>query len=256
MGDASEESKTAEAAAAAPAAVPAGASAAAPSSSSAAASSSSSSPGPPGAATASSGGASGSSANAKSTCVCGVIPSPCVFVCCVASRVCVVWAGSVCECGLLMLVCGEPDFLALCVLLVCSVGCGYCGARFRCRFSRFSTYLPKYFSSEWSFAKCKGPDGVRTICCFGAEPNTVIRTSRPRVWCGCGRVLSPWCVVPHSGVAHVHSSHRRGWLVLQVRNRCLRRRCKAHRVRPVCRRGQWKALRRWCMIQPPCVRFP
>lgn len=35
-------------------------------------------------------------------------------------------------------------------------------------------YLPKYFASEWNFAKCKAPDGVRTICAFGSDPNTVI----------------------------------------------------------------------------------
>ena len=41
-------------------------------------------------------------------------------------------------------------------------------------FSRFKNYLPKYFASEWNFAKCKVPDGVRTICAFGSEPNTII----------------------------------------------------------------------------------
>ena len=46
------------------------------------------------------------------------------------------------------------------------------------RFSRFKNYLPKYFASEWNFAKCKVPDGVRTICAFGSEPNTIICMSR------------------------------------------------------------------------------
>lgn len=41
-------------------------------------------------------------------------------------------------------------------------------------FSRFKSILPKYFASEWNFAKCKAPDGVRTICAFGTDPNTII----------------------------------------------------------------------------------
>ena len=33
--------------------------------------------------------------------------------------------------------------------------------------------LPKYFSSEWSFAQFRIP-ATRTICAFGTEPNTLI----------------------------------------------------------------------------------
>jgi hypothetical protein len=33
--------------------------------------------------------------------------------------------------------------------------------------------LPKYFSSEWSFAQFRVPE-TRTICAFGAEKNTII----------------------------------------------------------------------------------
>lgn len=33
--------------------------------------------------------------------------------------------------------------------------------------------LPKYFSSEWSFAQFRVPD-TRSICSFGQEPNTII----------------------------------------------------------------------------------
>ncbi|KAH7427980.1 hypothetical protein KP509_10G069800 [Ceratopteris richardii] len=34
--------------------------------------------------------------------------------------------------------------------------------------------LPKYFSSEWSFAQFRLPEDVRTLVAFGAEPHTVI----------------------------------------------------------------------------------
>lgn len=34
--------------------------------------------------------------------------------------------------------------------------------------------LPKYFSSEWSFAQFKVAADCRCICAFGGEKNTVI----------------------------------------------------------------------------------
>lgn len=38
--------------------------------------------------------------------------------------------------------------------------------------------LPKYFSSEWSFAQFRVPD-TRSICSFGQEPNTIIGECEP-----------------------------------------------------------------------------
>lgn len=40
-------------------------------------------------------------------------------------------------------------------------------------FSFFKGFLPKYFSSEWSFAQFRVPE-TRTICAFGAEKNTIV----------------------------------------------------------------------------------
>lgn len=37
----------------------------------------------------------------------------------------------------------------------------------------FSKVLPKYFSSEWSFAQFRVPD-VRTIVAFGSEENSIV----------------------------------------------------------------------------------
>eukprot|EP00954_Amorphochlora_amoebiformis_P001779 140536-Amorphochlora_amoeboformis.AAC.3 len=43
-------------------------------------------------------------------------------------------------------------------------------------FSFMKSILPKYFSSEWSFAHYKIPD-TRTIVAFGSEPNSIIVVS-------------------------------------------------------------------------------
>lgn len=43
----------------------------------------------------------------------------------------------------------------------------------RSRLSFASSFLPKYFSSEWSFAHWKGPE-VPAVCAFGGKPNSVV----------------------------------------------------------------------------------
>jgi len=43
-------------------------------------------------------------------------------------------------------------------------------------FSFMKGILPKYFSSEWSYAQFRVPD-TRSIVAFGSEPNTIIGTS-------------------------------------------------------------------------------
>jgi hypothetical protein len=40
-------------------------------------------------------------------------------------------------------------------------------------FNFMKSLLPKYFSSEWSFAQFRVPE-TRTLCAFGAEKNTII----------------------------------------------------------------------------------
>lgn len=44
-------------------------------------------------------------------------------------------------------------------------------------FSFMRGFLPKYFSSEWSFAQFRVPE-TRTICTFGTEKNTIIGMSK------------------------------------------------------------------------------
>lgn len=43
-------------------------------------------------------------------------------------------------------------------------------------FSFMKNLLPKYFSSEWSFAQFRVPDG-RTIVAFGADKNSIVVVS-------------------------------------------------------------------------------
>jgi len=38
----------------------------------------------------------------------------------------------------------------------------------------FRGILPKYFSSEWSYAQFRVPETSKTICAFGAEKNTIV----------------------------------------------------------------------------------
>lgn len=44
-------------------------------------------------------------------------------------------------------------------------------------FSSFKSVLPKYFSSEWSFAQFRVPDCKKTLVAFGAEKHTIVVVS-------------------------------------------------------------------------------
>lgn len=49
--------------------------------------------------------------------------------------------------------------------------------------------LPKYFSSEWSFAQFKVAADCRCICAFGGEKNTVIGKKQSDLFCSVELVL-------------------------------------------------------------------
>ena len=67
---------------------------------------------------------------------------------------------------------------------------------FNNRFSFLRGILPKYFSSEWSFAQYRIPRG-KSICAFGAEPHSIIGAHNSRfVSCNSMRRVLTLLVVP------------------------------------------------------------
>jgi hypothetical protein len=53
----------------------------------------------------------------------------------------------------------------------------------RSNLSFMKAVLPKYFSSEWSFAQFGLPPSAgKTLCAFGAESHSFVRTANKHAW--------------------------------------------------------------------------